>query len=305
MKNESPYKFGSLKELHQVLGLPEPIHPLVSLVDNMDIKIATDKLPELVMVSFYTILYKETTPGKYKYGQHYFDYDRGGLFFISPNQIIGSDEDNEGHTGYTLLIDPDFLRSYPLARKIKHYGFFSYTVSESLHLYDDEKERVLMVFKIIQAELSRKADDFSHDIIISQIELLLNYANRFYRRQFISRKAVSNELLQNLEDSLEAYYGSGKSVNQGVPTVHYLSEQLHLSPNYLSDLLRSLTGLSAQQHIHKNLIERAKDMLSGTMLSVSEIAYQLGFEHSQSFSKIFKMKTELSPLAFRKTFLHK
>jgi len=200
------------------------------------------------------------------------------------------------------LIHPDFFGGYPLAKKIKQYGFFSYSTNETLHLSEKEKATILSIFNIIEEELNSRIDDFSQDVIVSQIELLLNYANRFYKRQFITRKAVSNDLLQKLEDVLEDYFSNEKSLSQGIPTVQYLSEHLNISPSYLSDMLRSLTGQNAQHHIHNKLIEKAKEKLSTTSLSVSEVAYELGFEHPQSFSKLFKIKTNLSPLEFRRSF---
>jgi len=189
-----------------------------------------------------------------------------------------------------------------LAKKIKQYGFFSYAATEVLHLSDTEKTTILAVAKIIDEELNSRIDDFSQDVIISQIELLLNYANRFYKRQFITRKAVSNDLLQKLEYVLDEYFDSEKTLSLGIPTVQYLTEHLNISPSYLSDMLRSLTGQNAQQHIHQKLIEKAKEILSTTGLSVGEVAYKLGFEHPQSFSTLFKTKTSLSPLAFRRSF---
>jgi len=201
-----------------------------------------------------------------------------------------------------LLIHPDFLLSYALAKKIRQYGFFSYSANEALHLADHEKETIMSIFKIIDDELKSRIDDFSHDVMISQIELLLNYCNRFYKRQFITRKAVNNDLLQKMEEFLDDYFNNEKSLIKGLPTVQDLAEQLTISPSYLSDMLRSLTGQNAQQHIHNKLIEKAKEKLSTTGLSVSEIAYELGFEHSQSFSKLFKSKTSLTPLKFRESF---
>jgi len=203
---------------------------------------------------------------------------------------------------YTLLVHPDFFLGYPIAKKISQYGFFSYTANETLHLSETEKTTIIAIFRIMQEELDSRIDDFSHDVIISQVELLLNYANRFYKRQFITRKTVSHDLLQRLEDLLTRYFSNEHSLNKGIPTVQYLAENLHLSPSYLSDMLRALTGQNAQQHIHDKLIEKAKEKLSTTALSVSEVAYALGFEHPQSFSKLFKTKTKLSPLEFRRSF---
>ena len=175
-------------------------------------------------------------------------------------------------------------------------------VNEGLHLSEKEKATIISIFKIIEEELNNRIDDFSQDVIISQIELLLNYANRFYKRQFITRKVVSNGLLQKLDDILEEYFVNDKSANQGILTVQYLSEKLSISPSYLSDMLRSLTGEDTQHLIQQKIIEKAKEKLSATNLSVSEVAYALGFGHPQSFNKLFKAKTSISPLEFRKSF---
>jgi AraC family transcriptional regulator, transcriptional activator of pobA len=305
MKKEenTPYKFDSLSDLHRVLGLPKPLHPLISLVDTTNKKIEISKLPNPRISNFYKISYKNNLQGKLKYGQHFYDFDEGGLFFVSPNQVVSDDDHNNGdHSGYTLLIHPDFLLTYPLAKEIKQYGFFSYSTNEALHLSEQEKETIISIFKLIENELNNRIDDFSQDVIISQIELLLNYSNRFYKRQFITRKAVNSDLLQKLEEILDDYFNNEKSLMQGIPTVQYLSEHLNISASYLSDMLRSLTGQNAQQHIHNKLIDKAKEKLSTTSLSVSEVAYELGFEHPQSFSKLFKTKTNLSPLEFRQSF---
>lgn len=304
MKKEesSHYRFDSLSDALQVFGLPKPKHPLITLINGAITQINTS--PGSHVLSFYKIAYKSGLNGKLKYGQNHYDFNEGGLLFASPNQIIGNaDDNNPGECSlYTLLIHPDFLWNYPLAKKIKQYGFFSYSANEALHLSDSEKETIISIFKIIEEELNSRIDDFSQDVIISQIELLLNYANRFYNRQFITRKAVNNDLLQNLDETLNNYFDKELSVKKGLPTVQYLAETLNISPSYLSDMLRSLTGQNAQQHIHDKLIEKAKEKLSITNLSVTEIAYELGFEYPQSFSKLFKSKTNLSPLEFRKTF---
>lgn len=200
------------------------------------------------------------------------------------------------------MLHPDFLHGYPLAKKIKEYRYFSYAVNEALHLSDDEKQTILSVYAILEKELNGRIDEFSQEVIIAQLELLLSYVNRFYRRQFITRKTVNKSLLERTEAILDEYFNSGMTHDLGIPTVQFLSGQLNLSPGYLSDMLRSLIGKSAKQYIHDKLIEKAKEKLSATPLSVSEIAYQLGFEHSQSFSKLFKSKTNLSPLEFRSSF---
>jgi AraC family transcriptional activator of pobA len=301
MKKEenSPQKFKSLSEAHRAMGLPMPKHPLISLANTPDTPFKPDMRQSHVL-NFYKISYKLQLAGKLKYGQGYYDFDEGGLMFAAPGQIVGGD--THVCSSYALLIHPDFLLNYPLAKKIHEYGFFSYSTNETLHLSEDEKTTVMSVFKMIETELNSRIDDFSQDVVIAQIELLLNYANRFYKRQFISRKAINNDLLRKLEDVLNEYFNSEHSLSQGIPTVGYLADQLHMSPSYLSDMLRTLTGQNAQQHIHDKLIEKAKGILSTTSLSVGEVAYTLGFEHSQSFSRFFKSKTQLSPLEFRRSF---
>jgi AraC family transcriptional activator of pobA len=301
-QEEIHFKFNSLSEAHQAFGLPKPLHPLISLIDNTIHPVPANRSPHSHVLNIYKISYRTKLGGKLKYGQDYYDFDEGGLLFAAPNQIVGSHNTAKCSTGYTLLIHPDFFRNYPLAKKIKQYGFFSYSANEALHLSDKEKSTIISIFKIIEEELNSRIDDFSQDVIISQIELLLNYSNRFYKRQFITRKAVSNDLLQQLEEILDEYFGNEQSLSLGIPTVQYLSERMNISPSYLSDMLRSLTGQNAQQHIHNKLIEKAKEKISTTSLSISEIAYELGFEHPQSFSKFFKTKTSLSPLQFRRSF---
>lgn len=304
MKQEDKnlHKFESLSEAHRVFGLPHPRHPLVSLINGAHTQIELFKIPQRHVLGFYKISYKPALGGRLKYGQGYYDFDEGGLLFASPGQVIGGNEDGAVCSEYTLLIHPDFFLGYPLAKRIKQYGFFSYTANETLHLSEEEKAVIMAIFRNIETELNNRIDDFSQDVMISQIELMLNYANRFYKRQFITRKVVSNNLLQKLEELLDHYFDQEMPSNQGTPTVSYFAENLHVSPSYLSDMLRSLTGRNTQQHIHDKLIEKAKEKLSTTSLSISEVAYALGFEHSQSFSKLFKTKTKLSPQEFRKSF---
>lgn len=299
---KTPSTFNSISELHRALGLPKPLHPLVSLVDYGEIKKTPEELPISLVLNFYKISYKKNLHGKVRYGQQYYDFDEGGLSFISPNQLIATTEEGNDYSGYTLLIHPDFIRHYPLGKKIKDYGFFSYAANEALYLSEKEKEIIVSTFENIERELTGTIDDFSQDVMIAHIEVLLNYSNRFYKRQFITRKAVNNDLLEQLEHILDDYFNNATALMKGLPNVQYLAAQLHLSPRYLSDMLRSLTGKSAQQHIHHKLIEKAKEILSTTQLTIAEVAYQLGFEHPQSFNKIFKQKTKSTPLAFRQSF---
>ncbi len=304
MKKEpnQPYIFNSISELHRALGLPKPLHPLVSLSNYQDIKTDTTELAKGLMTNLYKISYKKHFTGKVKYGQNYYDFDEGGLCFVSPNQLISESKTRGNYEGFTLMIHPDFIRNYPLGKTIKNYGFFSYSSNEALHLSEKEKETIMGVFKNIGDELALPIDQFSQDVIVSQIELLLNYSNRFYNRQFITRKAANHDLLTKLETLLEDYFDGQKTVTDGLPTVQHISDQLNVSPHYLSDMLRSLTGQNTQQHIHTKLIDKAKELLSTGTLTTAEVAYQLGFEHPQSFNKIYKRKTNVSPIEFRKSF---
>lgn len=303
MKKEenSLYKFESLTDFHRVFGMQKPLHPMISFIDIQKLQKLPDDFPKSMVLNFYKISYKTGLCGQAKYGQNHYDFGEGGLVFTSPNQIFESPNGNPA-TGYLLLIHPEFLLGYSLAKKIKEFGFFSYAANEALHLSDKEKETIFSIFKIIDEELKSRIDDFSQDVVISQIELLLNYSNRFYKRQFITRKVINKDLLQRLEEILDEYFNSEKSLLEGIPTVQLLAEKLNISPSYLSDMLRSLTGQNAQQHVQSKLIEKAKEKLSTTNLSVSEIAYQLGFEHPQSLSRLFKNKSGVSPLTFRASF---
>lgn len=305
MKSETPKisRLESISHLHRLLALPGPTHPLISLLDATEGQIDLRCLPESYILSFYKVSFITELGGQFKYGQAHYDFEEGSLLFTAPNQVIGGREErNEENRGYSLVFHPDFLQGYPLAKKIKHYGFFSYAVTEALHVSEQEKATILAIFAIIQQELASRIDDFSNEVINSQLDLLLNYSKRFYKRQFLTRQVATTNLLQQVEELLTAYYEDEKLLKLGIPTVQYLAEQLHYTPNYLSDMLRSLTGLNAQQHIHQMLIERAKDLLSTTRLTISEVAYKLGFEHSQSFSRLFKLKTHVSPVHYRATF---
>lgn len=302
MKNKA-LSITSVSQQHALMALPQPKHPLLSVVAFNEMQ--SPQVNETVHFStkFYTIAIKKTCTCKMKYGQNDYDFDRGMMSFFAPDQLLTWEPgDNMPEKGWSLAIHPDFLRNHPLDRKIKEYGFFNYSVNEALHLSEKEEAMVEAVMQNIWQEYHTGIDHFSQDILIAHIELLLNYANRFYGRQFITRKHVNHDLLVKLDLLLSAYFNEEKVIETGLPTVKYLSNQLHVSPNYLSDMLRNLTGQNTQQHIHNRLIEKAKELLTSSSLSVSEIAYRLGFGYAQSFSKLFKSKTQLSPLEFRQSF---
>jgi len=302
-KDEKLVRFISISESHAAFGLPKPQHPLISLVHFSETNpFHTEMVPIYDVLDFYKITFITHNNGRLKYGQDYYDYNEGSMLFLAPNQLVGTTDYNSKTYCYLLLIHPDFLLGHPLAKKISQYGYFSYLINEALHLSETERETVLSIYQIMERELNSRIDEFSQEVIIAQIELLLSYVNRFYKRQFITRKAVNNDILQKAESILDDYLHHRKSLQQGLPTVQFLAGELNISPGYLSDLLRSLIGQNAQQYIHSKLVQKAKEMLSTTDLPVSEIAYDLGFEHSQSFSKLFKNKTSQSPLEFRATF---
>lgn len=292
----------SISQLVRKLGLPAPLHPLIALVDYHSVSFEMLEKGQKTSLDFYKISYKPTFKGQTKYGQGYYDFEEGGLAFLKPRQIVFSPQDVESYQGYALYFHPDFVRGYPLGNTLNQYGFFSYKVSEALFLSAKEKEIISGLFALIATELENNIDQFSQDVLVSQLELLLNYSNRFYNRQFLTRKAVNNDIINALDQLLNNYFDSGQGLKEGVPSVQYISAQLKLSQRYLSDMLRSLTGLNTRQYIQNVITEKAKEKLSITNLSVSEISYELGFEHSQSFSKLFKSKTSQSPLEFRQSF---
>jgi len=299
---KQPLFFNSISALHQALGLPKPLHPLISLVDYSDVRTDTADLQKGMVFNFYKISYKKDFTGKIKYGQSHYDFDEGCLSFFSPNQVITALENEADYGGYTLLIHPDFILGHPLGQNIRNYGFFEYGVTAALYLSDKEKKVIIGIFENIGAELESAIDQISQDVLVSQVELLLNYSKRFYTRQFITRKTSSNDLLVRFEATLSEYFDSDQPSLTGLPTVVQLASPLNVSPHYLSDMLRTVTGQNTQQHIHEKLIEKAKELLTVTNLTVSEIAYKLGFEHPQSFNRMFKKKTKLSPLDFRQSF---
>jgi AraC family transcriptional regulator, transcriptional activator of pobA len=305
MANNQPQRIKTLSEFHQLRGLPKPAHPLISVVNLEDFQHAQDSEPQSWVLDFYSISIKRCLSSKFKYGQQQYDFDEGVMFFIAPGQVFGIEVDHNVTTkrsGSILLVHPDFLWNTPLAKTIKQYEYFDYAVHEALFLSDKEETTIISILQNIQQEYNSNIDKFSQDVIIAQLELLLTYADRFYHRQFITRKITNHKILDRLEDMLNKYFNNDDLIKNGLPTVQHIAEELNVSPNYLSGLLKTLTGQSTQQHIHDKLIEKAKEKLSTTDLSVSEIAYELGFEHPQSFNKLFKTKTNFSPLEFRQSF---
>lgn len=297
----APIRIKSIADGHRLAGLEKPNHPLISIVDVSNFKDHSDTTA--VIFDFYAVSIKRGC-NNLLYGQQRYDFDEGLMAFMAPGQILRGEEGGmpPDLKGWMLFIHPDFLWNTPLAKKIKQYDFFNYAINEALFLSDKEESMINSIVENIRQEYQANIDKFSQDVIIAQLELLFTYAERFYERQFFTRKKSNHQILDRLETWLADYFNSEDLATKGLPAVQTIAEALHVSPSYLSSLLKSLTGQSTQQHIHDKLIEKAKEKLSTTGLSVSEIAYQLGFEHPQSFNKLFKSKTNTSPLAFRQSF---
>lgn len=305
MATPGSYHIKTISEYHRLMSLPKPEHPLISVLQFEDLRIVQENRPQSILHYFYSIALKKDFTEKMKYGLQAFDFDEGVMHFMAPKQVL-SIETTSGkelkHSGWLLLIHPDFLWNTPLSKKIKNYKYFSYNVNEALHLSGKEELVVIGIIRNIAQEYSANIDGLSQDVILAQLELLLTYPERFYQRQFITRKIANHSIVNQLEVLLTAYFDNDNIAVKGIPTVQYIAKALHISPNYLSHLLQLLTGQSTKQFIHDKLIDLAKEKLSTTELSVNEIAYNLGFEHPQSFSKLFKSKTNLSPLEFRQSF---
>jgi AraC-like DNA-binding protein len=301
MPNAKPYRIKTIAEVHRLMALPKPHHPLVGIIDVSGLKNHSDI--NAVVFDFYVISLKRGCD-KLLYGQQKYDFDEGLMAFMAPGQILRGEENGvpPNLEGWMLFLHPDFLWNTPLARKIKHYDYFNYSTNEALFISDKEEAIINGIVENIKQEYHSNIDKFSQDIIISHIETLLNYSERFYQRQFITRKITNHKILNRLEDTLTNYFNNEELLSKGLPSVQYVADTINISTKYLSSLLKQLTGQTTQQLIHEKLIEKAKEKLSTTDLSVSEIAYELGFEHSQSFSKLFKSKTKRSPLEFRQSF---
>lgn len=302
MKIQPPHVVHSISEQHRILALPKPVHPLVSVFnfEEMDHANADTRMKTLVL-DMYCVSLKRNVKGKVRYGQGFYDFDEGIMFCTAPGQVTGNITDDYKPSGWCVVFHPDFIRRHPLGQRMKDYGFFDYAVNEALHLSEQEESLVISLMNMLRDEICARIDAYSEDVIVAHLELLLSYAHRFYGRQFITRKPVNSEVVVRFEKVLSDYFGTDRAIFEGLPTVSYLASELNFSDNYLSDLLKSLTGQNAQQHIHRYVIEKAKELLAQTSLTVSEIGFQLGFEFPQSFSRLFKSKTSMTPLGYRRS----
>jgi len=305
MVHQQPYHIRTISEFHQFRKLPGPAHPLISVVQFEQIRELASDHPRSWVLDFYAIALKRNFGAKLKYGQQVYDFDEGIMTFMAPGQKIGLEagpEELMEHSGWLLIFHPDFLWRTPLSKTIKQYEYFDYAVNEALFLSEQEETTITGIMQHIRQEYHTYIDQFTQNIIISQIEVLLNYAERFYKRQFTTRKVNNHDILTRLEEQLTERFKRDTLENKGLPTVPEIAAALHVAPNYLSSLLKTLTGKSTQQHLHDRIIAKGKEKLAGTNLSVSEIAYELGFDYPQSFSKLFKANTNLSPVEFRQSF---
>jgi AraC-like DNA-binding protein len=301
-KNTRPYAIQSIQEFHFLMKLPPPKHLLISLIRFEDIKEIPTSVPNSLILPFFSLwLKKDYHGGKLKYGQQFYDFDAGSMSFFESGQSFTYDEGEVSHRGWWLMIAPEFIVQSPLANTIRQRGFFSYSIHEALHVSEEEEIIVNEIMEKINLEVIHSIDQCSPKIIISYVELLLNYAERFYHRQFITRKTVHSELVDRLNMLLDDWIHNKQTGDEKLPNVKAVSQKLNVSTNYLSDMLKGITGKTTLQHIHDKLIETAKIKLSTTNMTISEISYHLGFEHPQSFTKLFKNKTNISPNQFRKS----
>jgi AraC-like DNA-binding protein len=291
----------NIADLHLLLQQPKAKHPLLSVVDFTQFD---EQFGAGLKISsgFYTIMYKNYCVNTLKYGRHHYDFQEGSLMCIAPQQVITLDEAVEKRAdamGWGLFFHPDLIRGTALGQRIKDYTFFSYETNEALHLSEKEEGNLFDCVQKINAELAENIDRHSQTLLVSNLELLLNYCTRYYDRQFITRKNANKDILSKVEELLTQYFQSPNTPEKGLPTVKYLADQVFLSPNYLSDLLKRETGMNAQDHIHYHLIEEAKNLLLNSNQSVGELAFALGFEYPQYFSRLFKAKTGMTPVEFR------
>ena len=295
----------SIDSFHKILGLTPPDHPLISIISDKESLGRADFDEALFNVRFstkmYAIMYKDNISGSLSYGRNTYDFQEGTLIFVQPGQVLKTPFKSEvmGKRGWTLLFHPDLLHNSNLATKMNTYNFFSYESNEALHLSNKEKVFVAGVINQIKGEIAQNLDQHSQKLIVSNLELFLNYALRFYDRQFFTRTKVNSDYVTSFEKALNQYFENGQAKINGIPTAVYFGEQLNLSPNYLSDLLKRETGKGIKEYTDEYVIAKAKILLLNSSISVSELAYELGFDYPQSFTRLFRKKTGHSPKDFR------
>ena len=292
----------TISEVHDFLGLEKPKHPLVTVLPVDERMANIDYGDATYVFGFYQISLKAGICGEIRYGRNRYDFQEGTMIFTKPGQAMSfsGTGDESGAVGWTLLFHPDLIRKSELGRNIENYSFFSYEINEALHLSEDEKTSVTELVKKIETEYQQNIDRHTQKLIISNIELVLDYCTRYYDRQFYVRTNLNQDLVTRFEAVLREYFDTEASLDAGLPTVKSCADQMNMSPSYLSDMLKKETGKTTQQHIQGTIVDRAKNLLLSTNEQVSQIAYGLGFEYPQHFSKMFKKLTGMSPAEYRK-----
>jgi AraC-like DNA-binding protein len=297
------FEINSISQAHQAMGLPAPKHPLVTVVDTKDFDSKLDFNGVKIINNLYQITLKQLGCGNLMYGKNSYDYEEGTLVFTAPGQVTTFEGEmpanDDADNGWTLAFHPDLIRRSSLADKMSQYSFFNYEVNEALHLSEEELDTIEDLLDKIVKEYSQNLDKHSQNLIISNIELLLDYCTRFYDRQFYTRSNLNLDHISKFEKLLKKYYETEVVDEKGLPNVKYIASELNFSSSYLSDLLKKETGKTAQEHIHLFVIEKAKNKLLNSENSISEIGYALGFEYPQHFSNLFKSKTGMSPSEYR------
>ncbi len=289
--------FDTIRKYSEFFG-NKTLHPLINFVDLNQAK----PFPRnRIRIDFYAIFIKETLCGELRYGNSYYDYTDGSMVFVGPNQIISSEPEGEMHQPYgkALIFDPNLIKGTSVGKQIHEYSFFSYQVNEALHLSDKERAIVEGCYANIVAEINQNIDKHSKKLLVANLELLLKYCLRFYDRQFITREVVNHGVVEQFEQQLNTYLFSEKMSLNGLPSVNYFANALHLSPNYFGDLIKKETGKTAQEFIHLKLLDVAKEKVLDTTKSISEISYELGFKYPQHFTRLFKQKIGVSPNEYR------
>ncbi len=297
--------FKSLSDYLNYLELPRPEHPMFSIYSALDegfLPCPKESSPPITN-DCYTISFKKFVKGDLTYGRTKYDFSNGALFFIAPRQVLQWESSMVfEQKGFSINFHQDFLKGTELAQQIKKYGFFSYTVNEALHLSPKEEKQLELIVENIYLEYQNNQDSFSKDIIVSHLSTLLKYAQRFYQRQFMNRIELSNDLLQRFNEQLDSYFASTKLQENGIPSIEEIANMLSVSQRYLSDTLKKETGKTTTEHLHLYLIEEAKNTLLNPSKTISEVAYELGFEYPPYFSRLFKKKEGMSPTEYREKY---
>lgn len=290
----------SINDILSVMGLGKPTHPLITIIDTSKLTYGDETVGKRFSSDLYCIALKDSNCG-IDYGRNTYDFSDGVLIFTAPKQVITVKKPQELNQvkGWMLYFHPDLIRNTPLGKKIDSFTFLNYEVFEALHLSEQEQLTMNQIVLLIQNEIKERIDNHSQQVLVSNIELLLNYSKRFYERQFNTRSAANIDTVSKVESLLINYYKENMLIEKGQPTIQYLAEQCHLSPSYLSDLLAKETGRSAKEHINDFLVEKAKDLLLNSTDSISEIAFTLGFNYPHYFSRLFKQKTSKTPQEYR------